>query len=78
MDGGDLNVVTADLFPENPNKYYHYVGSLTTPPCSENVKWYILKEIMSLDAQQLEAFRANHKNNFRPIQEMNGRYLEAR
>lgn len=77
LDGGDLEVVTANLFPKDNEHYYHYVGSLTTPPCSENVHWYILKEPITADKEQIKLFRSHHDDNFRPLQSIHGRYLEA-
>ena len=77
MNGGDLNVATADLLPKDLSKYYHFMGSLTTPPCSENVKWYILKDTITLDENQLIAFRKHHYYNFRPLQKLNGRKIQA-
>ena len=53
--------------------YYHYQGSLTTPPCSEVVSWYVLKTPVTASAKQLKAFAAILDNNYRPVQPLNGR-----
>ncbi len=63
------------LLPENKS-YYYYKGSLTTPPCSETVSWYILKNNLSASKEQLEEFAKILDNNFRPIQKLNGRKIE--
>ena len=76
VNGGDLTVATADLLPD-AKKYFHFMGSLTTPPCSENVKWYVLKDTVQLDATQIAAFRSHHDDNFRPVQPLNGRLVES-
>ena len=76
LDGGDLNIATNDILPKDKTHYYHFMGSLTTPPCSENVSWYIMKDTISLDAKQLAAFRSHHRDNFRPIQATNARPIE--
>jgi carbonic anhydrase len=55
--------------------YYEYQGSLTTPPCSEGVRWFVLKQPVSLSAQQLAEFRALYPNNARPLQPANGRLV---
>ncbi|KAH8380269.1 hypothetical protein KR009_009753, partial [Drosophila setifemur] len=61
--------------------YYSYTGSLTTPPCSEEVTWLDFAVPIDITEKQLNAFRmltANDdhlKNNFRPIQPLNDRTL---
>ncbi len=63
------------LLPQNL-EYYHYDGSLTTPPCSEIVEWYVLKNPITASEQQLEQMlEIMHKNN-RPVQKLNGRKIE--
>lgn len=54
---------------------YHYKGSLTTPPCSENVDWLVLRNKISLSADQLKAFSSRLKNNNRPTQALNDRKI---
>ena len=50
------------------------MGSLTTPPCSENVKWNVFKTSMPISKEQVKQFfdTFEHANN-RPIQNINGR-----
>lgn len=62
--------------PKNKDAY-HYKGSLTTPPCSENVDWLVLREHVSLSAQQLQAFHSRLKNNNRPTQASNDRPISV-
>jgi carbonic anhydrase len=52
---------------------YHYVGSLTTPPCSENVQWLVLRTPISMSNEQINAFYSRLKNNNRPTQPVNKR-----
>jgi carbonic anhydrase len=52
---------------------YRYVGSLTTPPCSEGVQWIVMATPISMSAEQIAAFRAIIHNNNRPVQPLNGR-----
>ncbi|PIA28253.1 hypothetical protein AQUCO_07200124v1 [Aquilegia coerulea] len=62
-------------------KYFRYVGSLTTPPCSENVIWTILGKVRQISKDQVEALKAplsaSFKNNSRPTQPLNGRKVEV-
>jgi carbonic anhydrase len=59
--------------------YYAFEGSLTTPPCSENVRWQVLKEPLEVSGEQLAAFRKLYPMNARPTQPLNGReVLESR
>ncbi|WP_334074596.1 MULTISPECIES: carbonic anhydrase family protein [Paenibacillus] len=53
--------------------YYHYLGSLTTPPLTENVEWYILKETVELSQKQLDEFYQYYDDNHRNLQKLNGR-----
>jgi carbonic anhydrase len=62
----------ADFLPSDQN-YYVFDGSLTTPPCSENVKWYVLKTPIEASAAQIEAFAKLYPDNARPVQPLNGR-----
>ena len=64
----------ADVLPADTS-CYAYDGSLTTPPCTEGVKWYVLSKPVGLSAGQLQAFRVLYKGNFRPVQPLNGRVL---
>lgn len=53
--------------------YYAFAGSLTTPPCSEDVQWRVLKQPVELSHAQLEQFQHLYAKNARPIQALNGR-----
>ncbi|WP_149193113.1 carbonic anhydrase [Luteimonas suaedae] len=67
-----------DLLPEE-HGYYAYAGSLTTPPCSEGVRWQVLKQPVELSKGQIAAFRRLFPMNARPVQALNGReVLESR
>jgi carbonic anhydrase len=45
-----------------------YAGSLTTPPCSEDVNWIVLEQPIQMSQQQINAFRKHFTDNHRPIQ----------
>ena len=63
----------ADLLPKSKG-YYRYSGSLTTPPCSEGVRWYVLKQLGTVSKGQVESFRkALGSSNNRPPQSINAR-----
>jgi carbonic anhydrase len=68
-------VTASELMPDNRD-YFRFSGSLTTPPCSEGVRWILLKTPMTASKAQIEAFEAavKHHNN-RPVQAMNGRVV---
>lgn len=55
--------------------YYSYAGSLTMPPCSENVLWLLLDTPVALSAGQIAAFRAIYEGNARPTQPLGNREL---
>lgn len=65
----------AALIPGRMSPYYHYLGSLTTPPLTENVEWYVLDEPVELAADDITAFRMHYSHNARLVQPLNGRPL---
>ncbi|WP_162459527.1 carbonic anhydrase [Kocuria sediminis] len=62
----------ASLLPESLD-HYVYGGSLTTPPCSEDVRWLLLQSPVELGAGQIDALRSAHADNNRPVQLLNDR-----
>ena len=64
------------LLPRN-RAYFTYVGSLTTPPCTENVRWFILRSPSSISAAQIAVFAKLYPRNARPTQPLNGREVLA-
>ena len=67
-------VSLVDLLPE-ARSFYTYQGSLTTPPCSEIVRWLVLDEAVLVSAAQIEAFAALFSGNARPIAPLGERDL---
>lgn len=68
-------VAAAGLLPDDRD-YYRYNGSLTTPPCTEGVRWIVMKKPMTVSTPQLEAFRtALGVANNRPLQPANARMI---
>lgn len=63
------------LLPEK-RAYYTYMGSLTTPPCTEGVLWMVLKQPVEVSAEQITIFSRLYRNNARPIQPANGRLIK--
>ena len=56
--------------------YYTYMGSLTTPPCSEGVLWLVMKQPVQVSQDQINIFSRLYKNNARPIQSTAGRLIK--
>ncbi len=56
-----------EILPRD-QRYYQYMGSLTTPPCTEGVLWLILKQPVSISREQLRLFGQLYANNARPVQ----------
>lgn len=70
-----LNFDVNQILPAKKN-YFHYVGSLTTPPCTEGVKWFVMKNPIEASKEQIEQIGAlMPKNNFRPVQALNNRKI---
>jgi carbonic anhydrase len=70
-----VTINVAGLLPEDKD-YYRYNGSLTTPPCSEGLRWIVLKQPLTASAEQIKQFKAAmHHDNNRPLQPINARFV---
>ena len=56
--------------------YFTYMGSLTTPPCSEGVLWMVMKEPVQASPAQMALFARLYPLNARPIQASSGRVVK--
>ena len=63
-----------DLLPAD-RRYFTYMGSLTTPPCSEGVKWIVMRQPVTITKEQIEIFARMYPMNARPIQAVAGRRI---
>jgi carbonic anhydrase len=63
----DRPINPADLFPPSP-EMYRYMGSLTTPPCTEGLEWCIFAQPVELSEAQISAFKALYPGNARPVE----------
>ncbi|NXI37426.1 CAH9 anhydrase, partial [Galbula dea] len=75
----------AGLLPANLKLYFHYNGSLTTPPCYQTVKWTVFNQTMLLSQDQMSTLVTSLRNddsktlqnNYRPVQNLHGRWVLA-
>ncbi|HEX3875488.1 MAG TPA: carbonic anhydrase family protein [Bryobacteraceae bacterium] len=70
-----VDVDPTALIPQSLG-YYSYEGSVTAPPCTERVTWFILKTPVSLSQKQIDAFAKLFPNDVRPVQPLNGRVIK--
>jgi carbonic anhydrase len=63
------------LLPRDTRGYYTYTGSLTAPPCTEAVTWFVLKEPAEATPEQIAAFARLYPHDVRPAQPLNGRVV---
>jgi carbonic anhydrase len=77
--GKDLTIPGVEVNPGEmlpPNAaYYKYQGSVTAPPCTEGVVWYVLKTPVEVSAAQIAAFAKLYPNDARPPMPLNGRVV---
>lgn len=75
VDGGTVNI--NDLKNQFSDLgYYHYQGSLTTPPYTETVTWLVVKEILQASPDQIRRLNKLEGNNARHVQAMYGRKVD--
>lgn len=71
----NAKVNPSSLLPKSQH-YFRFDGSLTTPPCSEGVRWLVLKEPISASKVQIEALaKVVHEHNARPVQMVGARVI---
>lgn len=63
------------LLPED-RRYFTFMGSLTTPPCSEGVLWIVMKKPLTVSQEQIDLFARLYPNNARPVQASAGRMIK--
>jgi len=71
----NVQIDIAGLLPADLG-YYTFAGSLTTPPCSENVTWFVLKHPVAISNTEIERFSKMHQNNARPVQPLYDRIVQ--
>ncbi|HEU0201286.1 MAG TPA: carbonic anhydrase family protein [Burkholderiaceae bacterium] len=71
----DVTIDASHLLPADRG-YYTFPGSLTTPPCTENVRWLVLKQPVRVSAEQIATFAQRYPNNARPVQPLNARVVQ--
>ncbi|GJQ57946.1 MAG: carbonic anhydrase family protein [Candidatus Scalindua sp. AMX11] len=69
-----LTINAEELLPDD-RSYYYYYGSVTTPPCSEGVNWYIFKSPIEMSNTQIKKFETVIGFNARPVQPINYRLV---
>jgi carbonic anhydrase len=72
LNGVRINV--GELLPADRG-YYTYPGSLTTPPCSENVTWFLLKNPLTVSTAEIEQFSKLYRHDARPTQPLYDRMV---
>jgi carbonic anhydrase len=73
-----ITINVANLLPADLG-YYTFSGSLTTPPCSENVTWFVLKQPITVTGEEIEQFTKLYRHDARPTQPLYDRVvLESR
>jgi len=70
-----VEVDPARLLPGD-TAYYTYMGSLTAPPCSEGVVWFVLKTPVEISPEQIARFARLYPHDVRPLQPLNGRIVK--
>lgn len=70
----DGTIDIATILPKNGG-YFRYMGSLTTPPCSEGLTWTVHKEPIEASVEQIRKFASLFPKNARPLQKRNRRFV---
>jgi carbonic anhydrase len=76
MEIAGVEVNPAALLPRDL-AYYVYTGSVTAPPCTEGVQWFVLKTPVEISPDQIKTFAELYPHDVRPVQPLNGRIVKA-
>jgi len=71
----EVEINPGGLLPRNTS-YYTYMGSVTAPPCTEGVTWYVLKTPVGISEEQISTFAKLYPHDVRPLQPLNGRVVK--
>lgn len=72
----DVSINAKQILPADPG-FYSFMGSLTTPPCTEGVQWLVMKTPVEISREQIGHFAALYPMNARPLQPGNDRLVKA-
>ncbi|ROP72429.1 carbonic anhydrase [Curtobacterium sp. PhB115] len=72
---GRASTVDVESMLPASRSFATYEGSLTTPPCSEGVRWIVLEDPIELGADQIADLEAAHVENARPVQPLGDRVI---
>ena len=73
-DEEDVTMDVSAVLPPSL-EHYEYSGSLTTPPCTEDVQWVVMSTPISMSAEQIGTLEDAHSHNARPTQPLGGRVV---
>jgi carbonic anhydrase len=72
-----VRINASDFLPSKSSSFYTFRGSLTTPPCTEGVTWFVLKTPIEVSPDQVRAFATLFPHNARPIQPLGTRIIRS-
>jgi carbonic anhydrase len=81
LEKGELLAAQVAMDPSHllpaDRRYYTYMGSLTTPPCSEGVLWMVMQQPVQVTPEQVAVFARLYPMNARPVQSAAGRMIKG-
>lgn len=77
VKAGDGQMIDPAAMLPDDLAVYRYMGSLTTPPCSEGVNWHVLRDSVTASKEQISAFEKLMGDSARPVRALNNRLLVA-
>lgn len=75
VSADSITIDATGLLPKS-HGYFTFTGSLTTPPCTEGVTWFVLKTHVQASKEQIATFAERYPHNARPLQPLHGRSIK--